>query len=129
MMIFLPDQSKRTTLPNGMRKIHLPTTRTPHSLVELGLKAIYSSPEFCQTVCDNLNDGMIPHEIQARIMDGPATKCGNDACSSLLFTECYFLLLKKNKSLSHIIFSNMFCSMDCTNRWLNLYKEKYHKIN
>lgn len=94
-MIFLPDESKRTTLPNGMRTVHLSALRKPASLVELGLKALCASTQFYQIVCDNLEDGMFPLDIQQRIMDGPATKCGNDICSSPLFTECYFLLLKK----------------------------------
>lgn len=95
MMIFLPDESKHTTLPNGMRTVHLTHVRKPRSLIELGLKALYSAPEFYKTVCDNLEDGMFPRDIQDRIIDGPATNCGNDLCSSPLFTESYFLLLKK----------------------------------
>ncbi len=94
-MIFLPDESKRTTLPNGMRTIHLANVRNPPSLVELGFKALYAAPAFYKIVCDNLEDGMFPQDIQERIVDGPATKCGNDFCSSPLFTESYFLLLKK----------------------------------
>lgn len=95
MMIFLPDESKHTTLPKGMRKVHLTAVRKPPSLVELGLRNLYAAPEFYKTVCDKLEDGMFPRDIQERIMDGPATMCGNDLCSSPLFTESYFLLLKK----------------------------------
>lgn len=94
-MIFLPDESKHTSLPIGMTTVHLKSVRTPPSLVELGLKALYAAPLFYKVVCDNLEDGMFPRFIQDRIVEGPATKCGNDFCSSPLFTESYFLLLKK----------------------------------
>lgn len=94
-MIFLPDESKHTTLPNGMRTVHLTPVRKPATLVELGLKALYKASAFYKTVCDNLEDGMFPRDIQERIVDGPATRCGNEFCSSPLFTECYFVLLKK----------------------------------
>lgn len=95
MMIFLPDESKHTNLPKGMTTIHLQCVRTPPSLVELGLKALYAAPLFYKVVCDNLEDGMFPKDIQDMIIDGPATECGNEFCSTPLFTESYFLLLKK----------------------------------
>lgn len=78
-----------------MTTIHVKSVRTPPSLVELGLKSLYAVPLFYKIVCDNLEDGMFPKDIQDRIIEGPATKCGNDFCTTPLFTECYFLLLKK----------------------------------
>lgn len=94
-MIFLPDENKHTILPNGMRTVHLKSVRKTPSLVELGLKALYAAPVFYKTICDNLEDGMFPRDMQDRIIDGPVTKCGNDFCSTPLFTESYFVLLKK----------------------------------
>lgn len=94
-MIFLPDESKHTILPNGMRKVHITNVRKPPSLVEFSLKALYGAQLFYKTVCDNLEDGMFPRDIQEHIKDGPTTKCGSDFCYSPLFTESYFILVKK----------------------------------
>lgn len=35
----------------------------------------------------------------------------------------------RNRSSSHIIFSNMFCSKDCTLTWMMLNGSKYNVIN
>lgn len=95
MMIFLPDESKHTILPRGMAIVHFNTHREPLRLGELGLRSMYNNPEYYKMILDNLECGIVPEEIYARIMDGPATFCGNDCCAKPIFTECYFLLLKK----------------------------------
>lgn len=95
MMIFLPDESKHTILPRGMARVHFNTNREPLRLGELGLRSIYMNAEYYKMVCDRLMAGIVPEDIYARIMDGPATFCGNGCCAKPIFTECYFLLLKK----------------------------------
>lgn len=95
MMVFLPDESKHTNLPYGMRTLHLKSIRNPLSLKELGLKGLYAEPVFYKNVCDHLEEGMLPTDIHDRIIYGPVTRCGNEFCSMPLFTESYFLLLKK----------------------------------
>lgn len=97
MMVFLPGESKNTILPHGMANVHVPVDRLPASLVEMGLRALCAAgDEFYKSVCDMLSDGCLPVDIAARIANGPTTVCGCDECTVPLFTECYFLLLKKS---------------------------------
>lgn len=95
MMVFLPDESKHTMLPRGMAMVHFDTHRVPPKLSELGLRGLYSSQDYYKMVNEYLEEGIVPQDIHSRIVDGPAAVCGNDYCSAPLFTECYFLLLKK----------------------------------
>lgn len=95
MMVFLPDVSKHTVLPRGMAVVHTNTSRNPARLSELILRNLYKHTEYYQQVCNSLSEGILPNDIFNRIMEGPATQCGNDCCAAPLFTESYFLLLKK----------------------------------
>lgn len=95
MMVFLPDESKHTVLPRGMSLVHMNHNRHPAKLSELILRNLYKHTDYYQLVCDHLSEGILPTDIFNRITEGPATQCGNDCCATPLFTECYFLLLKK----------------------------------
>lgn len=95
MMVFLPDESKKTILPKGMQLIHIESKRTPMRLLELGLRHLYKHSDYYKIVCDSIKEEMLPRKIYLRIVYGPVTVCGNELCSIPLFTECYFLLLKK----------------------------------
>lgn len=95
MMVFLPDESKHTMLPRGMAMVHFDTHRVPPKLSELGLRGLYSNQDYYKMVSEYLEEGIVPKDIHSRIVDGPAAVCGNDYCAAPMFTECYFLLLKK----------------------------------
>lgn len=94
-MVFLPDESKHTILPLGMKIIHMQNVRTPMRLLEMGLRNLYQHPAYYKKVCDYLKEDMIPKEIFDRIINGPIAACGNEFCAVPLFTESYFFLLKK----------------------------------
>lgn len=95
-MIFLPDESKRTVLPHGIQRVHLNSQpRIPCSLIELGLRNLYTAPEYYKQICSILPDGVLPHDIYQSLINGPPSLCGNQMCRAPLFTECHFLLLKK----------------------------------
>lgn len=150
-MIFLPDESKRTILPRGIQIVHVNTQpRCPSRLIELGLRNLYNAPSFYDRVCINLPNGVLPHDIHEALINGPVCQCGLSSCQTPLFTECFFVLLKKyvyqrdscyafiwicffsccrNRSLSHIIFSIMFCSKDCSIKWQEDNKQSYHSID
>lgn len=150
LMIFLPDEHKRTIVPRSVNHItFINEPRRPPSLYELGLRALYADQKYYDTICQQMDDNcFVPKVIQENIINGPICLCGIDSCRSTLFTECHFLLLKKyrhifitlhsfhlfiffirNGSPSHIIFSNMFCSKDCMSKWSNENRNKYHSID
>lgn len=95
MMVFLPDHSKCTIMPHGMTNVHVHRQRLPATLVELALRGLCADAVYYKRVCDQLLDGCMPADIGARVENGPTTLCGGDGCAVPLFTECYFLLLKK----------------------------------
>lgn len=95
MMIFLPDESKHTILPRGLTKVHLHDMRVPATLIELGLRGLYRSTGFYKTCCDWLEEGILPAEIHERIVEGPNTLCGHPECGKPIFTESFFVLLRK----------------------------------
>lgn len=96
LMIFLPDECKRTVLPRGIKIVHLTSKpRTPNRLLELGLRRLYDSRSFYDHVCAILPEGILPHEIHQAVINGPPCLCGYSGCETPIFMECNFTLLKK----------------------------------
>ncbi|XP_031636758.1 leucine-rich repeat and death domain-containing protein 1 [Contarinia nasturtii] len=126
LMIFLPDESKRTIVPRQVEKIC--SGNNPNSLSEYCLRSLYESRSLYEIVCVKLPSDGLPKNVFQNVMCGPICRCGYSECNKPLFTECHFSLMKKNHSPSHIIFSNMFCSETCRTKWHDDHKAKYHPI-
>lgn len=96
LMIFLPDESKRTIIPRGIKKLSTSfDSRHPASLYEISLRHLYNDRHIYNTVCRNLREDSLPVNIFNHVQQGPVTICGASSCSTPLFTECHFSLLKK----------------------------------
>lgn len=96
LMIFLPDESKRTIIPRGIKKLSTPSDpRNPSSLYEYSLRSLYNNRHIYNFICRNLNNDLLPAEIFNHVQQGPVAVCGSDTCTTSLFTECHFTLLKK----------------------------------
>lgn len=90
-MIFLPDEHKRTIIPRTIRRISFLThPRIPLSLFELSLRATHGSEP-----ADDAVEECFPREVDVYLERGPICLCGYEKCKQIIFTECYFLLLKK----------------------------------
>lgn len=126
LMIFLPDDIKRTVIPNQIERIRV--VNNPNSLTEYCLRGLYHNQLFYNVICASLPADGLPKKMLKCVLSGPVTMCGNSECAKPLFTECHFSLMKKNQSPSHIIFSNMFCSKICLDKWHDDMKTKYHPI-
>lgn len=94
-MVFLPDRSPNTIMPHGMCTVHVHCQRHPARLAELTLRGLHADATDCKRVCDALQEGELPGDLGQRVAAGPTTVCGGAGCEVALFTECYFLLLKK----------------------------------
>lgn len=93
LMIFLPDESKRTIVPRQIERIH--TENTPNSLSEYCLRGLYGNRAYYDLVCAKLPEDGLPMSIFKCVQYGPMCKCGISDCDKPLFTECHFSLMKK----------------------------------
>lgn len=92
-MIFLPDDIKRTVIPNQIERIRM--ANNPNSLIECCLRGLYHNQLFYNLICANLPADGLPKKILKCVLSGPVTMCGNSECKIPLFTECHFSLMKK----------------------------------
>lgn len=93
LMIFLPDESKRTIIPRGIRTIRC--DNTPSSLYEYSLRGLYHNRQFYDAICSRMTTDCLPLKIFQSVQHGPICNCGNIDCDVPLFTECHFSLMKK----------------------------------
>lgn len=93
LMIFLPDESKRTIVPRQVEKIC--SGNSPCSLSEYCLRSLYENRSFYEMICVKLPDDGLPKNIYQNVMYGPICRCGYSECDKPLFTECHFSLMKK----------------------------------
>lgn len=96
LMIFLPDESKRTIIPRGIKKLSTPSDpRNPSTLYEFCLRNLYNTRHVYNIICRSLSKDSLPVEILNYVQQGPVTVCGSLTCTTPLFTECHFSLFKK----------------------------------
>lgn len=93
LMIFLPDECKRTILPRGIKTIRF--ENTPSTLYEYSLRGLYRNRQYYNAICGHLTSDCLPLSIFKSVRNGPICMCGNEACNVPLFTECHFSLMKK----------------------------------
>lgn len=93
LMIFLPDESKRTIIPRQIERVRL--DNSPSSLTEYCLRGLYANLSYYEMICANLPEDQLPRRIFQSVQYGPICRCGNTECDKPLFTECNFSLMKK----------------------------------
>lgn len=97
LMIFLPDESKRTIIPRQIEQIRL--ENSPHRLTEYCLRGLYRNQFYYNMICANLPADVLPKRMLQYVLHGPVTLCGLSECDKPLFTECHFSLMKKYDDL------------------------------
>lgn len=93
LMIFLPDESKRTIVPRQID--HIRFMNSPSNLSEYCLRGLYAKRAYYDMICEHLTADELPKKILECVQYGPVCRCGNSECDKPIFTECHFSLMKK----------------------------------
>ncbi|XP_055620179.1 leucine-rich repeat-containing protein 39 [Toxorhynchites rutilus septentrionalis] len=101
------------------------TTQLPNTLVELCLRMGHN----IKLGESNCLEHWLPMDLYRRLREGPISVCGSVPCSKDIFSECVLGLVKRRKYARMMMFSIVFCSKLCADRWFQYNCDVYDELS